>query len=105
MKRLIVRKAARIEVRSIRQWYDNERAGLGDRFLAELDDVVGRLRSTPQQFPAVRKSIRRALLHRFPYSVYFVDLPDVIIFFAVLHHRRNPAEWKRRARQEESDEE
>ncbi|HZF12210.1 MAG TPA: type II toxin-antitoxin system RelE/ParE family toxin [Thermoanaerobaculia bacterium] len=104
MKPLIVRKAARIEVRSIRQWYDNEAAGLGARFLAELDDVVARLRSTPQQFPVVRKSIRRALLHRFPYSVYFVDHTDAIILFAVLHHRRNPADWKHRASREETDE-
>jgi len=104
MKRLIVRKAARIEIRSIRQWYDNEGEGLGARFLAELDDVVARLRSVPQQFPVVRKSMRRALLHRFPYSVYFIDQVDTVIIFAVLHQHRDPAEWKRRARREGVDE-
>ena len=100
MKRLIVRRAAQLEVRSIRKWYDDEEDGLSARFLAELDDVVERLRSTPQQFPVVQKSMRRALLHRFPYCVYFVDHVDAVIIFAVLHQHRNPAEWKRRAREE-----
>jgi hypothetical protein len=42
MTKLIVRRAARLDVRSIREWYEAEEVGLGDRFLAELDGVVER---------------------------------------------------------------
>jgi plasmid stabilization system protein ParE len=40
--------------------------------------------------------IRRALLRRFPYAVYFAVERDVVVILAVLHVSRDPAEWQRR---------
>lgn len=97
MTKLIVRRAARFDVRSIREWYESNEGGLGDRFLIELENVVGRVRAAPNQFPEIGRSLRRALLRRFPYSVYFLDRGDAIIVFAVLHQHRNPTEWQHRA--------
>jgi plasmid stabilization system protein ParE len=98
MTKLIVRRAARFDVRSIREWYEAEEVGLGDHFLTELDGIVERARAMPGQFPEIGRSLRRALLRRFPYSVYFLDRGDAVIVFAVLHQHRNPAEWQRRAK-------
>ena len=98
MTKLIVRRAARFDVRSIREWYEAEEVGLGARFLTELDGVVERARVMPRQFPEVGRSLRRALLRRFPYCVYFLDRGDAVIVFAVLHQHRHPTEWQRRAK-------
>ncbi len=81
MTKLIVRRAARLEVRSIREWYEAEEVGLGDRFLVELDGVAERARALPGQFPEIGRSLRRALLRRFPYCVYFLDQGDTTIVF------------------------
>jgi hypothetical protein len=35
-------------------------------------------------------------LHRFPYSLFYEDLPDRVWVAAVGHHRRRPSYWARR---------
>ena len=98
MNQLIARAAAQQDVRAIREWYEGEEEGLGAHFLAELDAVVERVRRMPGQFPEVRKGLRRALLRRFPYCVYFLDPGDSLIVLAVLHQHISPREWKSRAK-------
>jgi len=44
----------------------------------------------------LRGSIRRALLRRFPYVVYFAIEADIVVVVAVLPASRDPAEWQRR---------
>jgi len=47
-------------------------------------------------FPIIEEDVRRALLHKFPYSIYFANEPDAIAIIAVLHQHRQPGEWKSR---------
>jgi plasmid stabilization system protein ParE len=47
--------------------------------------------------PAVHRHVRRALIHRFPYALYFTLAADRIEVVAVLHTRRDPTTWRRRA--------
>jgi hypothetical protein len=65
--------------RASRQLYDDERTGLGARFLADVQQVFTRIRETPKQFPVVDRKIRRALLHAFPYAVYFRETDDSVV--------------------------
>jgi plasmid stabilization system protein ParE len=57
---------ARTELIDAQDWYENEARGLGRRFRAAVDVVIERMSANPRQFPVVYKSIRRALLRRFP---------------------------------------
>lgn len=66
------------------------------RFLSELDEVFHRIERNPKQFSQLEREIRRALLHRFPYGVYFVEGPDDVVVLAVLHLHREPDMWKSR---------
>jgi hypothetical protein len=97
MKPLIIRRLARADVRSARGRYEREQAGLGFEFAARLDGLMARIRALPLQFPEVRPRVRRALLRKFPFAVYFVitqsRTPAVI---AVLHQRQDSAELERR---------
>jgi hypothetical protein len=42
--------------------------------------VLGRIREMPLQFPEVGQGVRRALLRRFPYGVYFREGPGQVSF-------------------------
>ncbi|MDR4470747.1 MAG: hypothetical protein MRJ68_21020, partial [Nitrospira sp.] len=75
---------------------EDQRAGLGMQFLSELDEVFQRIESSPKQFPQLESEVHRALLHRFPYGVYFVEEPDEVVVLAVLHLHREPDMWKSR---------
>lgn len=98
MNRVVVRRAARADVSSIKAWYEIERRGLGREFAEELDQLVERIRKMPLQFPEVHRGFRRAMFDRFPYAVYFRSAADSpVAISAVLHQRRNPAELEQRA--------
>jgi plasmid stabilization system protein ParE len=71
-------------------WYEGRQAGLGSAFLAEVDRAVQLSAEGPSQFPEVHKNIRRARVHRFPYSVFFRASKDRILVIAVFHARRDP---------------
>ena len=96
-RRWIVRPLAESDLDHAAQWYDDQRPGLGLQFLDTVDQVFERIRVTPLQFPTVRADVRRALLHTFPYAVYFRVTDDTIVVFAVLHLRRDPRTWRDRS--------
>ena len=76
--------------------YEIEKPGLGSAFEEQLDAVLVRVAEGPWHFPAIDGDIRRALLKRFPFGVFFVVLPDKITVIAVLHLHRHPDTWKQR---------
>lgn len=52
-------------------WYYVRDVDAAARFAAEVEQVLGRVAASPQQFPIVHRDVRRALLQLFPYAVYF----------------------------------
>ena len=93
---LISETRADLDVESAFAWYENERTGLGLGFLGELRAAYDRIAGGPLGYQALRSGIRRALLRRFPYAVYFVIEGDAVVVIAVLHASRDPADWQRR---------
>ena len=94
----VVRPLAEADLEDAARWYEDERAGLAERFLKDLDETFARIRERPFQFPTVSGEVRRALLHTFPYAVYFRASNEILVVLAVLHLRRNPKVWRGRVR-------
>ena len=95
-RRLLVQRQSDLDIQAAALWYEDQRPGLGMRFLSELDEVFKRIESNPKQFPQLEGEVRRALLRHFPYGVYFVEGPDDVAVLAVLHLHREPDMWKSR---------
>jgi plasmid stabilization system protein ParE len=68
------------------------------RFLDDVNRTFSSDRERPLQFPVVWRELRRALLHTFPYAVYFREDKGGVTVLAVLHQRRDPKIWRGRAR-------
>ncbi len=94
---LLLRPQARAELLEAHAWYDAERTGLGAEFLTEFRAAIALLRDMPKAFPLVHQSIRRLLLKRFPYAVYFYLDSGTVVIVAIVHGRRDPATWRSRA--------
>ena len=95
---LIFTQAARAELIEAQDWYEGEAQGLGRRFRERIDTLPERMSANPRQFPVVFKSVRRALLRRFPYALFFViDEQTLYFVIACFHASRNPLQWQRRA--------
>jgi len=95
-RRLVVQPQSDLDIQAAAVWYEDQRSGLGSRFLDELDLVFQRIKDNPQQFPRVEGDAQRALLRHFPYGVYFLVESEEIIVLAVLHLHREPDMWKSR---------
>jgi toxin ParE1/3/4 len=89
-------KSAKLDIQHAYKWYNSQKENLGHEFLSELDDLQIQIKSNPKQFPKIRKVIRKAVLKRFPYSIYFIIQSNIIKIFAVFHNSRNPIIWKQR---------
>jgi plasmid stabilization system protein ParE len=92
----LLRPEAQVDFEAAAFWYEDQRPGLGELFSAEVSDLIQRIAESPLRFPAVLPSVRRGLLHGFPYAVYFTVEEQEVVILAVLHQRRDPAVWKRR---------
>jgi toxin ParE1/3/4 len=70
--RVRFKPAAERDVESAFRWYEDHRSGLGSEFLAALDSAVSLIVSNPEVSPVVRVRVRRAVLRRFPYLLFYV---------------------------------
>jgi plasmid stabilization system protein ParE len=77
-------------------WYEGVATGLGRRFQQAIDTLAERMSENPRQFPIVFKNVRRALLRRFPYSLFFVVEGDDLTVIACFHASRDPSRWQQR---------
>jgi plasmid stabilization system protein ParE len=50
-RRFIVRPLAEADLENAARWYDEERPGLADRFLSDVDQTFVRIRERPLKFP------------------------------------------------------
>ncbi len=92
--------AAEEELADADAWYE-ERAGLRGDLLAAVREAGARIAERPHSFPLAsgvpaRLEIRRCPVRRFPYGMYFVELPEELRVLAVAHNRRRPFYWRKR---------
>lgn len=95
-RRFILRLRAERDAQSIFEWYESRRPGLGNEFLASLRERLETVRDFPESCPVIYRGIRRAVVPRFPYVVFYVVQPTRVAVLAVLHQSRNPEIWPRR---------
>ncbi|MGD9636361.1 MAG: type II toxin-antitoxin system RelE/ParE family toxin [Pirellulales bacterium] len=93
---VVYRPEAESDVLEARDYYERQRANLGDRFADALDEVVAHVAAQPELFAVVFRTVRRTKLRRFPYVVYYRILTDRVEIIAVLHGHRHPRTWRRR---------
>ena len=96
MRPYVVRPAAAADIRRAYAWYQREREGLGEEFLEEVRAAMEAVLMTPAAYPVLHRQTRRALVHRFPYALFFRVIDDTVVFVACFHTHRNPESWKRR---------
>lgn len=96
MKRLRLTPEAGLDLDDAYSWYQAQAPGLGANFLAAVGTCIASIRRTPEAYQLVDPTMRRALLRRFPYAVFYEMGADEIVVYAVFRCARNPRAWKRR---------
>ena len=94
-----VRPEAAEDIRSAFEWYESHRPGLGGEFLDSVGTCFDEIAAQPARFRVIHRQVRRALLRRFPYCMFFQEFGIEIVILACLHARRHPRQWDSRRRE------
>ena len=90
MADVLIRPEAEGEIQAGYDWYESQRRGLGDEYLGEIESSISVIASSPQFWPVIHgEKVRRHLLKRFPYSMYYLLDSGRVVVVAVLHQRQS----------------
>jgi plasmid stabilization system protein ParE len=95
---VVLRPEAARDIEEARDWYDAQEPDLGAEFIEEIDATLARVAQLPGGYALVEDDVRRALVRRFPYGVFFVDDGDSIAVLAVFHLAMSPTRLGARVR-------
>jgi plasmid stabilization system protein ParE len=84
------------ELAEARQWYAHQRADLDIEFMESINDALSRIVRNPRLYTIVYRTLRRAVVRRFPFAIFYEVTSDEIQVIAVFHSRRDPEIWKSR---------
>lgn len=94
---LILTEKAQADLDDAYKWYEEQDPGLGKEFIRCIDARISEINRQPLHYQVVQsEKVRRALIRRFPFSIYFVNEKELITIFAILHQSRSPDFWKSR---------
>jgi toxin ParE1/3/4 len=97
VKAVRVHSAARRELQDAMAWYEIRCPGLGLDLLDEFQKASLKLQRHPEHYSFYKRTdFRRQKLERFPYLIFFLELPDFIWIAAIAHGSREPDYWKQR---------
>ena len=89
-------RAAEVDVDGVLSWYRERGHDLADEFLLALEQCLYSIQENPLAFAVVHRDIRRALLRRFPYCVFYIKSDNEVVVLACLHGHRDPQVWQER---------
>jgi plasmid stabilization system protein ParE len=92
--KLVYHPDAEEELLDAVRFYQRRVTGLGERFLREFDAAISRIQAAPDRWAMVEGDIRRYLMRRFPYAIYYRHEEDCLRILVVKHHSRHPDYWK-----------
>lgn len=93
---LIYHPEAEAELIQAIQFYEERVPRLGVEFLEATDRAISLIVEAPDRWRIVEADVRRYLMPRFPYAIYYRVLADQLRILAFKHHRRHPEYWRYR---------
>jgi toxin ParE1/3/4 len=94
---VVLRDEAQAEFDEAFDYYEAQQAGLGADFVARVQQAFDRIGANPLTHRVVYSDIRKAVVTRFPYVVFYRPHADRVEVLAVFHTSRNPSIWQGRA--------
>ena len=79
-----------------RQWYERQREGLGVEFVRLATETLRKIVDLPDLYPVVHADVRRAIMPKFPYGVFYRQPGGLIRVIAILDLRSDPKRVRRR---------
>lgn len=96
-RQILVRPEAEAEVQQAFDWYEEQSEGLGLEFLRAIEACLSGITRNPFAYTVVKvPDVRRAIVRRFPYALFYLVDEDAIVIIAVFNVKRRPIDWLQR---------
>ncbi len=94
---LEIREAAEQEFNDAADWYYQEDTLASNRFIIAIEATLSKITHSPDSYPVVfGNEIRRAVVNKFPFSIFFTVDDEVVAILSIFHNSRNPMIWRGR---------
>lgn len=93
---LVIRSEAELDIQDAYQFYEERSQGLGSEFVRSIDACISKIGRNPRAYPTVYRQIRRVLIRKFPYGIFYLVENRKIIVIACFHVKRDPKHWQKR---------
>ena len=84
------------DLQTVFNQFEDYREGFGVEFMAAVEAHLTRLSTFPELAPIYLRSVRRQVMHRFPYGIFYAPQPTRIIVIAILDLRQDGEQIRRR---------
>jgi len=91
-----IQPEAESEILEAYWYYEGREEGLGDEFREAVEACLDLIARHPRAYQVVQGEVRRGLLRRFPYALFYLVEGQRVVVFACFHASRDPREWQRR---------
>jgi plasmid stabilization system protein ParE len=92
-----LRPEAAQDLQDARDWYEQQRPGLGAVFAGRAAAALDAIGQFPMLYGLVSRDTRAAPIRKHPYVIYYRVLADRVDVVGVLHAHRDPSAWQSRA--------
>jgi toxin ParE1/3/4 len=85
---VVFSEKAEIDLNEIGEWYKKIRSGLDLEFLICVEAEIEMIRKAPLINKIYFKNVRKTIINRFPYGIYYLVKEKQVIVLSVSHHKR-----------------
>lgn len=88
--RVVIKEEAFQDLQVAYDYYEEQKPGLGDDFIAEVKEKINYIQLYPLHFSKVEKDFRQTLIDRFPYLMIYEITGKEVIVYSFFHTSRDP---------------
>lgn len=93
---VIIKPIVFLDVEEAVDYYDKKLKGLGKRFYDNFITSLREIEINPHNYSYIKNPVRKHIIEKFPYKIYYIITLDKIIVIGVSHAKRSNAYIKRR---------
>jgi plasmid stabilization system protein ParE len=87
---------AEADLAEARRWYRSRGRHLAAGLLEAVDAALASIEAHPDGYPTVYRTVRRILVRRYPYALYYIRDGEELVVIGCFHTARDPSSWQER---------
>ncbi len=88
--KIVFSQMAQIELEETVLYYESEKEGLGEIFKTIVIEAMDKLEIFPELYMKISPNVRRVVLSKFPYNIFYNYKEEVITIISIAHQHKKP---------------